>query len=121
LRKASGTTTANNSEPAAATPKAARDDVSCAIRPPAMMPTPGASIDIESARLIISAIQRSGVRSWTAVRHATHSTLLPAPASADPHRATIRLGATVITANPAPSASAEPAMRSGADRRRNRA
>ena len=85
------------------------------------MPTPGASIDIESARLIISAIQRSGVRSWIAVRHATHSTLLPAPATAAPHSATIRLGAAVITAKPAASASAEPAMRAGADRRRNRA
>src|ERR1700744_3279526 len=101
---------ANKSEPAAATPNAARDDVNCAIRPPDTMHTPGASIDIESARLIKSAIQRSGVRSWIAVRHATHSTLLPAPATADPQMATMRLGATVITAKPAASARPEHAM-----------
>src|ERR1700729_1684515 len=100
LRKAMGTATANRSDPTEATPKAVRDDANCAIRPPATMPTPGASMESESERLISSAIHRSGVRSWMAVRHATHSTLLPAPARTAPHNARISVGAAASTAKP---------------------
>src|SRR5581483_2433998 len=102
LRKAKGTMATNSMHPPAATPKATREEANSASTPPTMMPTPGASIAIESVRLVISAIQRSGVRSCVATRHAAHSTALPAPPITAPMRATIRLGATAITPKPIP-------------------